>query len=363
MRRFDAIWSFQTGALTDRTSQLGSGTTPLTLNSGDKVYFGHPDYVSGIYAELSATTPPVGYIVEQYDGTAWQLLPQQELYSQVSSGFTIVSQAYAFTATGLIQWGESPWQHNKVTPSATGFPESVATPDTTARYWYRLTIQSGGPTTISRFLPTLYNPYTTVDEVNSFMGLNYPFDDIRPPTIDMVKKIIAGVEDWLDFYTRKSWRLRNVQNDLYDFNPYCVFLRYRPVRLVSAVRIWNGNSFEAFTQGRGQDYWLNPRNGQIVFTLPSFRMRMYNALLTRYLMQPGSMQVDYVYGDDFELSDKREMVRDIARMRTSAQLVLESDWTGLMSSGLEVVPKAEKAREWLDYSEARAVELRGLLTV
>ncbi len=364
MRRFDAIWSFQSGALTDRTQALGVGGASLTLGPSDKLYLRHSDWISGFYQEPSAYTGPPTYVVEQYFDGTWHALPQQERYDQLTLGFSTNAQGIDLTIPGVVYWGQSPLPHMITTPSATGFPEAVAVPDTQEGFWYRLRILTG-TVTLARVLPRLFNTYATIDEVASFMGVP-SFDDNHEPKAEFVRKKIAANENWLDSFTLKSWRINSAINETYDFNASGFLLQHRPVRVISNLMVWNGNTFDLFIQGRGKDYWLDPRLGQVTFTIPSFRLRAYSQLLGRALRQPGSVVVNYVYGRDFETDEKQQLVKDIILKRTGADLVLQADWTGLLTSGggtLDTVPKAEKARDWMEQAQQQTDELRGLVTV
>lgn len=363
MRRFDAIWSFQAGALTDRTQTLGDGSaTPLALAAGDIIYLGHSDWIAGFYNEPTAYTGPPTYVVEQYFDGSWKILPQQERYDQLTLGYSTAAQGVDLSAPGVIYWGQSQLIHIPATPSATGFPESVAVPDTIERYWYRLRILTG-TVTLSRILPRLFNTYATIDEVASFLGVP-SFDDIHEPKAEYVRKKIAANENWVDSFTLKTWRLNSAINETYDFNPSGFFLRNRPARVVSSLMIWNGNTFDVFIQGRGRDYWVDPRLGQITFT--NTRLRAYSQILGRGTRQPGAVVVNYVYGRDFDTDEKQQLVKDTVLKRTAADLVLQADWTGLLTSGggsLDTVPKAEKARQWMEESQQTVDELRGLVNV
>lgn len=370
MRRFDDVWLFHGGVLTDVTQTLGDGTAPITMVSGDKLYLGSDEWAAGAYVDPSVLSAPLGNVWEAYDADAWRPLSQKERYDQLQVGYARVAQGFDFGGPGVAYWGKGPatgrtasqaYLHATVTPSATGFPESVAVPETEARYWVRLRITSGS-VQINRVLPRLYNSYVTVDQVASFLGLP-AFDDTHSPTRDTVRDMIVGIEDWLDSWTHKTWRLQGFQNDMYDFNPAGFILRVRPGFVVSQIRIWDGTSFHVMEQGRGKDYWYNPELSMVTFTFPSFRMRQYSAVLNRSVGQPGSVQVDWVAGGDYETDPRRTLVWDTVVRRVCADLVTQSDWTGLISSGLEVLPKADKIREWAERAQQQADELRGLVTV
>lgn len=360
MRRFEAVWEWNGTTLTDRTSALGNGTASVTLTTGRSLYFGTEDWLAGLYTEVSAFSGQA-IVVEQHTDGSWKELPQQETYTNDAIGYTLQPQSYQFDRHGMYFWKKSPWVHMTFTPTAT-FPETAAPPDTEERYWYRARCTAGS-VTVTRALPRHYNSYSDPTTVANFLQIP-EFSDRTSPDIDSVRRFIADSEDWLDVHTLKSWRLGAATNETYDFNPNGIFLRHRPAHLISSLRIWNGSTFEVFQQGRGKDFWLDPRLGQIVFTLPSFRMRQYSHVLSRYMRQPGSVQVDYVYGRDFQTDPQSDLVAGIVNRRTAAQLIEQADWTALLTSGggLDNLPKPEKVRQWKDEAQQKADELRGLIT-
>ena len=282
MRTFDAVWFYNGTILTDVTGAAASGGLALAVAGGNKLYFGHEDWMSGFLYLMDAGASDLLYVLERWNGSSWERLPQQESYNQLKTGFAIQTQAAVFKGNGVVDFGraaQGSWALK--VPSAT-FPEATSPPDTVSRFWIRVRFTAGGPVTLDRLLPLLYNTYATYSDLASFMGLP-EFDEIHPPTSDEVRRMLRRHEDWLDSYTRRAWRPRFVANESHDFNPYGIGLRRRPVLFLTEVGLWQGNRFDAMTIGRGEDTFLDPETGMLYPNTPSFRLRFYSFLLSRFI--------------------------------------------------------------------------------
>lgn len=352
MRRFDAIWEYNGSTYTDRTLILSEGTSSVTLSAGESLYFGLSDWFSGVLAFLSTVpSPSPSYILEQYNGDDWQTLPLEESLMNLSTGVEL--------QRGSLYWGQSPFAWERLVFSNT-VPEAAAPPDAKARYWVRLRVVSG-EISIDRILPQLFNTYATIEELENFIG--YQFTDTTPPTRDTVRKMIRANEDWLDQFTRRSWRPRVSYNETHNFNPYGVKLKKYPVWFMMSVGLWNGSTFNAMTEGRGQEYFVDQGTGRLLFTIPSYRLRNYTFLLSRSLRQSFSLLVTYAYGEDFDTSPYTFDVKNIILKKTAADLINQNDWTGLFSSGMDNVPKPQKVASWIREATEAASELRMPLIV
>lgn len=353
MRRLQAVWLY-TGSWTNVTDAAAAGTATTALAAGNKLYVGSKDWLAGLLVEAAGNG--LAYTVEQYD-EQWLPLPLEETYEPAASGDTPVRPAYDLARNGAIYWGDSPYVHRLETSSAT-FPE--ATPPTTGLtlYWYRLTVTSGS-TTLARVTPLLYNTYTTPDAVSRYLGVD-KFTDATVPDERTVRDMIRDHEDWWDQYTRRTWRLRAAFNEQHDFNAFGISLRRQPPREVTRVRIWDGGQLLNLIPGRSKDYFLDRSTGLLRFTAPSMRMQTFSFVLSRFLRQPAAVNVDYVYGQDFDMTKNRKDVEDSIKKLVGADLVLQSDWTGMMSSGLDTVPKQTKVQLWVEQAKEKADELRDM---
>lgn len=360
MRRLATVWLYRGGAYTDLTATSTTGMS-LSLQDGDKLYFGHDDWLSGVLFFLSQPLPDTAtpvYSIEAWTGDDWARLEQERSFEALRFDYRW-STAWRFQGHGALYWGDVPNPHHPSIADSS-FPEATAPPAMVTRYWYRLLVQSaGGSVTVDKVYALPYNTYTNVVEVARFLSLP-PFTDTSSPDADTMRRFIRAQEDWLDNYCRMSWRMRSMFAEAADFNPYGIRPRRQPVQAVTRLGLWNGTAFDVLEQGRGGggQYFLDRERGMIYFTLPSFRLRYYSFLLSRYLRQPASVVFDYIYGDDFDVSPQREDVRFIVNRMVGYELVVSSDETGIFSSGLEVLSKREKAEEWRTSAMERAEFLR-----
>lgn len=346
MRRFSAIWHYD-GTYSDQTLALGEGSVSLTVQTGDHVYFGSPEWFAGILTFISTTADPTPtYTLQYFDGDDWQDLPLEESMANLASGVQL--------QRGSLYWGAAQLKWEKLGFTST-VPNTATPVDNLPRFWVRLNVISGS-IVIDRCLPQMYNTYATPEEMGNYIG--YEFDNINPPTLNTVRRMLRANEDWFDQYTRRSFRPRVAYNETYDFNAYGIRLRrYPPVILVS-VGLWQGNSFSDMSEGRGQDFFLDTNSGMLRFTLPSFRLRYYSWLLSRYMRQSNSVSVTYVYGADFDTSQYAEAIKKAILLKTGADLVNQADWTGVFTSGLDTVSKLDKVKNWNEEAISIADELR-----
>lgn len=362
MRRFDAVWGYSGSAYTDYTATAGRGGAACSLQGSDKLYIGHEDWLSGALILLTTPASDVTYVVEQWDGEEWKELPTLESYENLQVGYDILEQAFDWTGNGVLEWGRSPFRWFERAGASNSWPENTGTvPDTTARFWVRIRLTSGGPVVVDRVLPLLYNTYATYSDLASFMGLP-EFDELNQPTASEIRKQIRRQEDLLDQHTRRAWRPRYVRNETHNFNPYGIKLHRGPVQFLTDIGLWNGTTFETMTVGRGEDAYLDRTMSMIYPLTPSFRLRYYSFLLSRYMRQPQSFRASYVYGEDFDMVDSAHVAQGIVLRRTAADLVISGDWSRFLTSGLDVLPKPEKVRSWLELADEQADTLRKLYT-
>lgn len=357
MRALDTCWHWSGTAFTDVTTLAAAGGLALDVQGGHTLYMAHEDWISGALYMVTAGASDLKYTAERWNGESWERLPQQEAYAELTSGFDVLEQAADFAGHGVVDWGRAPGRWAVKVPTS-AWPEAAVPPDTVGgRYWVRLRFTSGGPATLDRVLPLLYNTYATYTDLASFMGLP-EFDEVHPPTAEAVRRILRRHEDWLDRYTRRSWRPRLVKHETHDFNPYGVGLRRRPVFFVTEVGLWNGASFEVMRVGRGEDVYLDPQTGMVYPLTPSYRLRYYSFLLSRFMRQKRSFRLSYVYGDDIDVSETGGAASDAVLRRAAADLTISGDWSSYLTSGLDVVPKSQRVEQWQREAEEIADRLR-----
>ncbi len=356
MRTFDAVWHWNGSAWTDVSLTAPARGMNLQVQGGHKLYFGHEDWLSGALFLITAGASDLAYVAERWDGEGWERLNQQEAYEQLNSGFDVLEQASAFVGNTLIDWGRAPGRWGIKVPTAT-FPEVAAPPDAEGRYWVRIRFTAGGPATLDRILPLLYNTYASYSDLASFMGMP-EFDENTPPTSGEVRRILRRHEDWLDNYTRRSWRPRYVKHETHDFNPYGIGLNRRPVLFATEVGLWQGSKFESMVIGRGEDTFIDPATAMLYPNTPSFRLRFYSFLLSRFIRSPQSFRVSYVYGADIDVDESGGAATDVILCRAAADLTISGDWGSYLTSGLDTVPKPTKVQEWRDRAQETADTLR-----
>lgn len=365
MRRADALWKWDGTSLTDATQALGDGSAPTTLAQDDVLYVGYSDWISGLYLQVDlAPDGEPSMAVETYDGAtgSWKRLALQERVDQLGSGHGLAPTGFSFRRSGLAYWGVSPWLWT-LKVSGSEFPQyGEEPPDHLELYWVRLVNTGSVSLTLARVLPSLYNTYATHQEVAQFLGLP-EFTEINDPLQSFVRKRIRANEDWLDQYTRRAWRMRAVFNERATLNPYGMALKRKPVWFVTRMSVWTGGTTptELF-EGRQRDFYVSDERSMVYFTRIALgRGLPWASISSRYLRLPDSVEVDYVYGEDFDVSDKREHVADIVIKRTAADVILMQDWTAILVNNPDAVPKPDKAQQYIEQSIERADELRMML--
>ena len=355
MRTFDQVWLYKAGAWTDKTATAFTGLA-LTVAANDILYFAANDWLAGFLFINPTGVEVTDYVVEFWNGDEWiALLSERSFQSQVAT-YTW-DTAWSFQGTGTLFWGKS--HDNPRSQKASNiWPETGTVPAAINRFWYRITFPTGG-TVLDTVWPLMYNTYTTPREVAEFLGLE-DFDEISQPNLDYIRRSIRDQEDWLDNYTRKSWRIRSTVAEGADFNPYGFRPRNQPVMMVTRLGLWNGNALDILNYGRNEDYWTDTGKGMVFMTLPSFRMRYYSWLLSRYIRQPASIIFDYLWGADFETSEDAENVAWIVKRLVGADMVRTNDETGIFRAGLDILTKGEKLNSWREEAQERADTLRSI---
>lgn len=355
MKVFDQVWLFRGGAWTDWTDTAFTGLS-ATIEDGDVVYFATDDWLAGILFLGVGGSEITDYVPALWNGDEWVTIQAERALINAAAAYTW-DRAYSFQGDGCLTWGKTRAVPMPTRASAT-WPETAGSGATVTRHWYRITFTTGGPT-LDTVFPLMYNTYTTADEMAEFLGLS-DFSEITQPNLDYIRRSIRDSEDWLDHYTRKSWRIRSTVAEGADFNPYGFRPRNQPVLAVTRLGLWNGSTFDMLSYGRGEEFWLEPGKGMVFMTLPSFRMRYYSWLLSRYIRQPASIILDYIWGADFETHEDAENVSWIIKRLVGADLVRTNDETGIFRSGLDILSKGEKLNSWREEALERADTLRAV---
>lgn len=132
--------------------------------------------------------------------------------------------------------------------------------------------------------------YVSVERVGEFLNFNQPsgFTSYTIPSSGSISRRIERVEDFVDRFTRHSYRSNTVSNEYYDWPYYrfrnvrwrflheegSIHLRHYPIRTLNSalgdkLQVWNGSTYDDFltskTEGRANDYWVDETEGIIHF--------------------------------------------------------------------------------------------------
>lgn len=338
------VWDNSAGAYINNTveAQTGGGTAFSVLaDTVDYVYIGSRsrfDLALFIVAVGGTIGSPVW---EHYNGASW-----------VRIVFDRTIARYNFLISGGEQFD------NLVDTAALAFsagtPHAGAPPDTTARYWIRISTASVTTApTISAIEIRPYAYYCTATDVANLLQIDADFSSTTTPTRTTVENYIHKAQALIDYRARKSWRLNIEPEEIeeYDFN-YAGFKLKRPdTREILRLQIWNGDTYETRTQGRDQEYFVVRDLGMVHFSryflLPARLQHNVPVGLWGWAEYTFPVRVAYTWGKD-RYRDERQgpIVWDIAQKLAAIDLVQNYDYGVLTVSGVDKVSLEAKVRLW-----------------
>jgi len=350
------LYDSSAGAYVDLTSYIASNTSFNFIDdASDIIYIGCDRRVIGIYSDLSSHGSYAGltYKTTSGDGT-W-------------SNINLIDN-YSFSESKYCRW-LLPLSWARVQFTST-FPHAAVPPTNVEYYWIKISVTGvTAAAIISKLRMLPYASYTTSDKVSSFLQTKVKFDEGTIPTDLDVENIIRRQEDYINYRTKKSWKLTAVTEDtdpvLVDYSRYGFYLRHRNFLKVYSVKLWNGSDWQLLVEGRNQDYHINYDLGMIMvsrmFTIPAIY-----GMVGRYSQwgQGGfknSIQVDYVYGRDPETDSEFYVVEDIATKLAAKDLLQHADFSHLIVSGTDKVPMESKIRQLAEDTEAKIDSLTGIV--
>lgn len=352
------VWNNGTGTWTDRTleARTAGGTAfSILAAAADYVYLGSESrfdmgiFLLSVVGSLGALT----YAYSRADNTWSQTVPVL---------------AYDFTLDGAEQFTNlRNWASRSF--SATS-PHAATPPDTTSRYWLRISTASVTTTpTVNQIQMRPRAYYCTPSDVANLLQLDDDFDATTVPSRNTVEDYIYAAQSYIDYRTHKSWRFNVKNSEEHQFNLNGIRLLERDIQRITRVQVYNGSEYETKTQGRTGDYFFVADTGMLYwaryFLLPA-RLQSYNAPVWQWGLGEFNfpVRVSYIYGKDI-ITDNEQgpLVFDITRKRAAIDVYRSHDYSILASSGSDRVSLDNKIRGWTDEIEEYIERLTGWLVV
>jgi len=362
---FSAVWVFDTSAadFVDNTieAQLKGGTAFTILEAtGDYLYLGSESRfdMAGFYYATSGVVS--GLVWEYYKGGTWtRFVPRWE---------------HDFTSSGAEEFDYlNGWTTFTITTTS---PHTASTvPDSDARYYIRLSASSITTSpTVKKIECRPYAAYCTPTDVANLLQFENDFDEVTRPLRSFVEDRIHTAQDYIDYRTRKSWRLNYREHEQHQFSIAGFKLEYRDLRTVTKLEIWNGGGYETKTTsaidgGRDGDYFWLPDEGMIKFA-------RYFIIPARFQSGRGfwggygfgefdwPVRVSYMHGKDIDRDRYGATVFDIACKLAAIDIVNNSDFSVLavMGVGTDKVSMEQKIENWKKEIEDRLDDMQGWVT-
>lgn len=344
------VWDNSAGAYIDNTKEARSpgGTAFSVLEDvNDWLYLGSESKFD-LAALILGTNGSLGALTYQYVTTSgnpntWtEFVPEAHFFSD--------SVAYDFSNHGAITVGNLRGWASDAFSSAQ--PHGAAPPDTNERFWVRISAASVSTVPkVERMLMRAKASYCTPTDVANIMQIA-DFSSSTTPTRNSIEDYIAAAQSYIDYTTRKSWRVNYVEEDHEAFQTSGTRLKRKDAFKVTKAEVWNGSNFEARSEGRNNDFFLLPDQNMLMwaryFLLPA-RFFGANASVNWWgfgeFIKP--VRISYLYGRNQDM-DEREgfLVYDMARKLAAIDVWNNHDYTVLAPSGVDNVSMSDKIRNW-----------------
>ena len=349
------LWDNSASAYVDHefaVSDIPGAAVDLIAQTTDKIYMGLDRKFYAAFFELD-TAGDYGTLLdwEYWDGSAWKNLP--------------ISRNYVLDAiSGVIQFRiPNDWAANTLT-GIENTNAGLKTEDTsagTAKYWLRVSVSAVTITaTMKRSFPFPSYGYTTPTRISQFLQLRQDFSTTTTPSKEEVERVIERVESRLDRYTTNSWKPNYRQDETYEFSRHGLVLKRQPAIKVIDLSIWNGSDFTVLADGRSQDYFVDAKTGIIPITrllsIPFTYTRSSNAWGFGEFKR--ALNVNYVWGRDFDEDVAAGQVEDIITKLASADIISNYDYTNIVPQGTDRYSLEQKVNYWRENADERMEELR-----
>ena len=351
------LWDNSASAYVDHefaVSDIPGAAVDLIAQTTDKIYMGLDRKFYAAFFELD-TAGDYGSLLdwEYWNGSAWKNLP--------------ISRNYVLDAiSGVIQFRiPNDWTANTLT-GIENTNAGLKTEDTsagTAKYWLRVSASAVTITaTMKRSFPFPSYGYTTPTRISQFLQLRQDFSTTTTPSKEDVERVIERVESRLDRYTTNSWKPNYRQDETYEFSRHGLVLKRQPAIKVIDLSIWNGSDFTLLADGRSQDYFVDAKTGIIPITrllsIPFTYTRSSNAWGFGEFKR--ALNVNYVWGRDFDEDVAAGQVEDIITKLASADIISNYDYTNIVPQGTDRFALEQKVNFWRENADERMEELRSV---
>ena len=343
-----AVWLFDSSAsaYVNNTFEaaLDDGTAfELLGDSSDFHYFGFSRRVDALIFAMTAGS---------YGALTWA-------YGASASSWIrfVPVQAFNFDkSTGYMLWEpnlgaeETAWVAFAFTGSN---PHGQTPPDTAvSRYWIRVSAASvSTPATIDSVVSRPYVTYATAVDVASQLQLRTAFSSSTVPSLFQVEDLIRSAEDNLVYQMQRSWRPEFIVDELMDFKPFGMKLRYEDIVTIYELAVWDGSSFDVKVVGRDQDWHFEPVTGMI-YIATIFLDAMPPQMRRSYSIRRGqgafkrAVRLNYSYGRDIRRDPLGRTLRQIATKQACIDIVTNMDFAPLIPLGLDTVNLQTKIDNW-----------------
>ena len=144
-------------------------------------------------------------------------------------------------------------------------PHSNSPPDTTSRYWVRISSPIS-VTRVARWDALTVRPYATlatVEQVEAQLQIPNTHSTRGTNKYKDVERYIRAAEDGIFHITGHYFRPEFVEDEDVNFKPYGMKLRYQPILDVLSLSVFTGSGYDTKAQGRREDFHYDALTGMV----------------------------------------------------------------------------------------------------
>lgn len=348
-----AVWRWNGSTYDDYTltvQRLGGDDNEGLSSTSDYLYIGFDRRFDAAMFWLSTTGSYSSLTWEVSTATGWNaFVPVQEMDYTFHRGIDYVRWDLANLA--FEEWA-------KVALSSSTH-STVAPPDTKTRFWVRASTSDNGPT-VAQIEAMTIRPYTnmaTPRNVQQQLQFTENFDDESLPSYSTIEEYIRGAEDSLYYIMGDYYRPEFVEEELVNFKPYGMALRYRPILDVYELEVYTGNGWETKDEGRRGDWHYDAHNGMIytssilIGAFPPLLRRGYSERRNQTAFKR-NIRVRYVHGGLGRNDRLGVQVSRIVTKQAAMDVIADLDFATLIPQGLDRITLQQKADIWAKEIEA-----------